>query len=100
MDESLLDDDGKLENTRLTDAQCTYAIKMCKEARPMAEAPGIKLFPYCAMACPCCFCKERKTQKTDNIKGKVGDGMLRQLSSTFKGLNASTEQKQSFASKL
>ena len=49
-----------LNNNRLTAEECKEAIKMCKLARPMADAPSVKVFPYLSKVCPCCFMKQKK----------------------------------------
>ena len=76
----------------MTAEQCEYAIKMCKDARPMAEVPSSKVFPYFSKTCPCCFRKAQKAVRSSRLEGQVADNMLTKLSSQFKTLRVSKEE--------
>ena len=47
-----------MDTTRLTNEECEKAIKLCKEARPIADTPTAKVFPLISKLCPCCNKKQ------------------------------------------
>lgn len=86
--------------SRLTLEECKEAIRLCGESRPMRDEPSIKIFPYLAKWCPCCFNKQKKEEKLQKKISKIGDSVLSKLTLQFKRQESSLEDQQNFKSKI
>lgn len=70
-------------NERLSQPDCDIAIKLCKQARPMADMPTTKVFPIISRLCCCFYRDQKKSQHKEESIDKLADVLLKNVSQNF-----------------